>query len=124
MTIDEFKAAVGANPLTNTSGGQKKTRIARKGYKPARTKLHVWTMTLLNPRTAPNPVYDYFHGADNRSVYSARNKLARVLWGIARDMTLDAPPLVPAADDTTAVPTGDETATPLKPKTTKRAKRG
>ncbi len=88
LTVDEFKASVGANPIANTSGDQKKTRMARKGYKPARYRLHMWTTLLLNPVNAPNAVYIYFHGAENRNVYAARNKLARVLWGVARDPNL------------------------------------
>lgn len=124
MTIDEFKAAVGANPLTNTSGDQKKTKIARKGYKPARVLLHLWTIRLLSPTHTPNPVFDYFHGANNRSVFHARTKLARVLWGIARDASLDAAPLDPAAAPDQSVPAVAGTDTPKPTKKKRTTKRG
>ena len=124
MTIDEFKASVGANPITNTSGQRKKTKMSRKGFKPARTKLHFWTMTLLNPKNCPNPVYDYYHGREKRNIFAARNKLARVLWGVAKDVSLDLPAVVPPIIDDQAVPAAAGTDEVKKSTRTKREKRG
>src|SRR5690606_17661957 len=84
MTKDEFRAAVGVNPRTSISGDIDRTRQSRKGYRPARTAMYMWTLNLCSPNSAPNPVRDYY-SAEGRSFAAARNKLARVLWGVARN---------------------------------------
>jgi hypothetical protein len=83
---DEFVAAVGSNPLTHESGSGEKTKTTRKGYRPARAALYMWTLAALGADFAPvRAAYD-----KHTSIYPARTKLARVLWGVARDASLDS----------------------------------
>lgn len=85
MTQDEFVAACGVNAVTKSSGKRDKTgRIIRTGYAPARRYLYVWAMTLMKPNMPPNPVTKWAMDKQ-RTVWQVRTKLARVLYGMARD---------------------------------------
>lgn len=83
---NEFCAAVGTSPKTSASGDDDKTQMNRKGYRPVRGLLHMYAVFLISPNAAPNRI---------RAVHqqlkfpSTRNKLARMLWGIARDETIN-----------------------------------
>ena len=94
MSKDEFVAAVGSGPTTNSSGVRDKTQVQRKGYAPCRQYMYLWTLSLL--RDPQHPITQYFnqqrYGHDSRSIYDARTKFARMLWGRARDARLDPPP--------------------------------
>lgn len=90
LTKDEFKASVGTSPLTNTSGDGTRTRTTPRGYTPAKQAMYLWTMNLIKPSDRPNAVRDYYNNGHN--IYAARTKLARILWGMARDPSLDAEP--------------------------------
>lgn len=86
FSIDEFKAAVGAHPKTRQSGDSITRDKVKKGYRPAMTALRMWTLTLISPKTRDNPVRRYH--ARLKTPYrtqAAVNKLARILWGVARD---------------------------------------
>lgn len=86
FSIDEFKAAVGAHPKTRQSGNTITRDRVKKGYRPAMTALRMWTLTLISPKTRDNPVRRYH--ARLKTPYrtqAAVSKLARILWGVARD---------------------------------------
>ena len=88
---DAFKAAVGCHPLRHESGTMNETRATKRGYKPAKAALHIWTLQLLHPTAPANPIRDYWQRLHNRhnraAVHAARGKLARILNGIARSGT-------------------------------------
>jgi hypothetical protein len=46
-------------------------------------------MNLVRPGS-PNKINRYYQASEDRSFAAARNKLARVLWGVARNQALDA----------------------------------
>lgn len=86
MTVDEFCAAVGTNPLTSISGSRDKTTNPRRGYTPARVHLYLWTLNMV--QMPENPIAEYFERqkarGKQRPIYAARTKLARILWGVAQ----------------------------------------
>ncbi|MBI1257531.1 MAG: transposase [Chloroflexi bacterium] len=82
-TIDEFKAACGVSPHTNSSGGIDKTRLTRRGYQPVRAALHMWAVSMVSPTASENAVRTYYQAVETRTFAAAKNKLARVLWGTA-----------------------------------------
>ncbi len=84
---DEFRAALGVTPKTSISGDIDRTYAARKGFRPARAAVHMWAVALTSPTVAANAVRAYYQ-AKERTFPAARNKLARVLWGVARDPSL------------------------------------
>jgi|GEM_PF-2495052 hypothetical protein len=88
ITKDEFRAAVGVAPSTAITGEDDSTRLTKKGYRPARAAMHLWTLVCLSPNAQDNAIARYFHASDKRSLGAAKNKLARVLWGVARDPKL------------------------------------
>jgi transposase len=79
---DDFAAACGVTPRTNSSGGIDRTRASRSGYVPTRVALHMWALSLLSPNAAPNPIKTA--RANGSQMPACKNKLARVLWGVAR----------------------------------------
>lgn len=89
LSKDQFKAAVGVSPTTSISGDGDKTRTTRRGYQPARVFAHMWTMYLVSPSAAANDVRTYYQASEARSFAAAKNKLARVLWGVAHNPSLD-----------------------------------
>jgi hypothetical protein len=93
ITKDQFRAAVGVAPATAITGESDKTRLIKKGYRPARKAMFLWTLGLLSPTAKPNSVRSYFESSTNRSIGAAKNKLARVLWGRANDASLDICPI-------------------------------
>ncbi len=86
FTADQFRAAVGCHPLRQESGNYSSSRENKAGYRPAKSALHLWTMSLI--RQGENPVARYFYeqkkAGKKAAIHSARGKLARVLSGIAR----------------------------------------
>lgn len=88
FTKDEFTSAVGVSPTTSTSGAGDRTRTTARGYRPIKTLLHLWAMALLSPNMPENPVRTYYQQRE-RPFAAARTKLARVLWGVARNAALD-----------------------------------
>ncbi len=85
-TKDQFKAALGAHPRTRQSGDSVTRDRHKKGYRPAMTTLYTWTMRLIRPAAVSNPVRDYYNATTTRyRMQAAVNKLARILWGVARD---------------------------------------
>lgn len=87
LTKDEFKSAVGSNPLSSESGQANSTKPTRKGYRPSKKQLYLWTMALIRHGKNPIAVYYAAHQNIRRPIYAARNKLARVLWGIIQSNT-------------------------------------
>lgn len=86
MSADEIKAAVGVNPLRSSSGRTDSARHTKRGYRPARTALYLWTMRMLKTENMPNPVSDHRARVETkRDFWAARSKLAAVLAGVARD---------------------------------------
>lgn len=91
MSEAQFTSSLGANPTTITTGDGDYTKAMRKGYKPARGALHMHAFTLLNPKNAPNPVYDYIQRKypgemkAKHKMANARTKLARLLFHVAND---------------------------------------
>jgi hypothetical protein len=86
FTRNEFCAAVGTSPKTSISGDGDSTRSSRKGYRPVRGMLHMYAFGLLSPSAPPNPIRAYHREG---KFAATRNKLARILWGVARDERLD-----------------------------------
>ena len=85
---DGFKAALGTNPQGKSSGARSSAFQSRRGYSPAAGLIHLWAMSLLLGRNRPNPVHTYFEKTTSkRPLAAARNKLARILWGIATTAT-------------------------------------
>ncbi len=84
MTVDEFRAVCGINPSTSTSGSGDKTEASKRGYRPAKKSLFLWTMSLVNPKTKDNPVRDYRAIVKTKQdFWAARSKLAKLLVGVA-----------------------------------------
>lgn len=86
FSIDQFKAAVGAHPKTRQSGDRITHERVKRGYRPAMMALRMWTMNLIRPNAIDNPVKRYHQAL--RTPYrtqAAVGKLARILWGVARD---------------------------------------
>ncbi len=83
---DEFRAACGVTPTTSISGEADRTRNTNRGYRAARVALHLWTLALLSPSVPETAIRTYFQAG--HSMAAAKNKLARVLWGRARDESL------------------------------------
>ena len=82
---NQFAAAVGAVPRTYESGATDKTRLIKKGYRPAVNAVYMWTVRLLSPKIPPNPVREYHKRDDSPGrIYKSRNKLARTLSGVCR----------------------------------------
>ena len=78
-------SAVGAVPRTYESGATDKTRLIKKGYRPAVDAVYLWTMRMTSPNFPPNPVRDYHNRDDKpRRIFKSRNKLARTLSGVCR----------------------------------------
>ncbi len=86
---DEFRAAVGINPRTSISGSGDRTRASRGGYQPVRPALHMWAFSMISPKAPENAVRAYYEAVEARPFAAAKNKLARVLWGVARNPKLD-----------------------------------
>lgn len=86
-TKNQFRAAVGASPNIGYSGTTSKRMGNRLGYKPAKWSLFMWTFGLLNNQSPDNIVRTYYE--QGRTFAAARNKLSRVLWGVARNNRLD-----------------------------------
>jgi hypothetical protein len=84
---NQFRAAVGACPSIGTSGDMTKPMGPRRGYRPAKSALYMWTMTLVSNCAPENRVRTYYE--QGRSFSAAKNKLARILWGVAHDTRLD-----------------------------------
>jgi hypothetical protein len=97
ITRDQFCAAVGVAPATAQTGESDTTRLNKKGYRPARAAMHLWTLGLLSPTAKPNRVRDYFEAKEGRHMGAAKTKLARILWGRANDPLMDDAPLSEAA---------------------------
>ena len=88
MTPDEMRAACGCHPSRQESGKVEEAHEGKRGYRAAKSALHLWTMALLNPRMTPaNVVRDYYDRLKRENhryaVHSARGKLVRILHGIA-----------------------------------------
>lgn len=82
MSKNQFRSAVGAAPNIGTSGGRPVKRTLRKGFRPAMRALHLWTMLLLGSKVEDNVIRAYYRRG--HSFAATRNKLARVLWGVAQ----------------------------------------
>ncbi len=91
FTTDQFRAAVGCHPSRQESGQITEAKATKRGYRPAKAALHLWTIRLLSEDASPqpNPVSTYFKKlkASNNphAIHAARGKLARILSGIARN---------------------------------------
>lgn len=84
MTVDEFRAVCGINPRTSTSGSGDKTEASKRGYRPAKKALFLWTMNLVGPDAKDNPVRDYRATVKTKQdFWAARSKLAKLLVGVA-----------------------------------------
>ena len=93
MTCDQMRAACGCHPSRQESGRVVEAREAKRGYRPAKSALHLWTLALLNPavtpRNAVRDLYDRLKRANHRfAVHSARGKLVRILSGMALNGTV------------------------------------
>lgn len=99
---DDFSAALGVNAVSHQSGDRDSTgKIIRKGYSPARRYSYMWAFTMT--AHPGNQIYDYYHahgGLGHCSIWQLRNKLARILWGKARDASLDTAIPAASADQT------------------------
>ncbi len=89
FSADEFRAAVGCHPSRQESGQITEAKATKRGYRPAKAALHLWTERLLSPAAPqPNPISEYFYRlkAENKpfAIHSTRGKLARILSGLAR----------------------------------------
>jgi len=89
FTADAFRAAVGCHPTRQESGQIQEAKDSKRGYRPAKAALHLWTLRLLQKDVPDdNPVKDYFQRLKDRNnphaIHAARGKLARILSGIAR----------------------------------------
>lgn len=81
---EAFKSALGTNPQGKSSGKTSSAFQSRCGYSPAAGLIHLWTMALMRKSYQPNPVHAYFAKTSSKHpLAAARNKLARILWGIA-----------------------------------------
>ncbi len=115
MTKPEFQAACGVAPLTSISGDGDRTRNTRKGYRPVKWSVHLWAAFMCSPKAAPNPIRTYYQRREatvphkvttrggkrkivNQNFGAAKNKLARVLWGTARNARLDDLPILTESD--------------------------
>lgn len=104
---EAFKSALGTNPQGKSSGRSRSAFQSRRGYSEAARLIHLWTMKLIMKQYRPNPVHDYFARTSSKhKLAAARNKLARILWGIAHHGTpcnwpvlAAAKPSVPTAAD-------------------------
>jgi transposase len=88
LTYDknQFRAAVGGQPKRRESGDSVTYDHTKAGYSPSVTALFMWAQRLLTQDARPNPVSDYFDAVTTpHRMPAAVNKLARILWGIARD---------------------------------------
>jgi transposase len=88
MTPDQFKACIGANPLDNTSGTTGRTKISKKGYKPAREELYTWALGLVTPNAHDNPIRRYHERISKNNKWkpftATKAKLANLISGVAR----------------------------------------
>lgn len=83
---DQFKAAVGAHPKTRQSGNSITRDRVKKGYRPAMTALRMWTLNLIRPNAINNPIQRYYQTCITPyRTQAAVNKLARIIWAVARD---------------------------------------
>ncbi len=92
LSPDEFRAACGCHPSRQESGQVTQAADTKRGFRPAKGLLHMWTIQLLSARISPpNPIRDYFtklKEANNpNAIHAARGKLTRILSGIARNKT-------------------------------------
>jgi len=95
---EAFKAALGTNPQGKSSGRSSSAFQSRRGYSEAARLIHLWTMALIRKQHQPNPVHDYFTRTSSKhKLAAARNKLARILWGIAHHGTPCNWPVLAAA---------------------------
>lgn len=89
MELQTFKATVGAYPQIKESGTTKKSRVAKKGYRPAMKAIHMWAQALVSSTAPDNPVRDYFAGGQKkggRKFSATKAKLVRCLYGVCRSM--------------------------------------
>lgn len=83
LTTDQFKAVCGVNPKSSQSGQRSRTRLTRKGYRPALNALWTWSMYLTSPTAPDNPIKAYHQR--KQDFYATRAKLARLISNVARD---------------------------------------
>jgi hypothetical protein len=82
-----FKATVGAYPQVKESGKIKKSRAAKRGYRPAMKALHMWAQALVRDDAPDTVIKRYFAGGEKnggRKFSATKARLVRVLHGVAR----------------------------------------
>jgi transposase len=90
MSKNQFVACLGLNPRISQSGNKEMTEGNKRGYRPARNAMHLWTMGLIKDEGTTGNVYEKFRRVKERGgkgYAAAKTKLARVLWGVAQDKT-------------------------------------
>lgn len=83
-----FKATVGAYPQIKESGSIKKSRTAKRGYRPAMKAIHMWTQSLLRAGAPDTPIKAYYAGGEKsggRKFSATKAKLVRLLHGVAKN---------------------------------------
>jgi hypothetical protein len=87
LSYNVFKATLGAYPQIKESGKIRKSRAAKRGYRPAMKAVHMWAQLLVR-EDAPNTIIKtYFGGGEKnggRKFTATKARLARVLHGVAK----------------------------------------
>ncbi len=87
MRVPAFRSCLGVTPVLKESGKMKKSRLNRKGYKPAMRALHVWAQLLVSSRAPDNVVKRYFAGGEKeggKKFTTTKARLALALRGVLR----------------------------------------
>ncbi len=90
LSFKVFKATVGTYPQIKMSGKVRKSRAAKRGYRPAMKAIHMWAQLLVREDAPDNAVKRYFAGgekAGGRKFSAAKARLVRVLHGVAKSPT-------------------------------------
>jgi len=87
LTYKVFKATVGAYPQIKESGKVRKSRAAKRGYRPAMKAVHMWAQALVREDAPDTVVKRYFAGGEKnggRKFTATKARLVRVLHGVAK----------------------------------------
>ncbi len=87
ITFKVFKACVGAFPQVKESGNVRKSRTAKRGYRPAMKAVHMWAQALVRDGAPDTVVKTYFAGGEKhggRKFTAAKARLVRMLHGVAK----------------------------------------
>lgn len=88
MSFGAFRSCLGLFPQLKESGRVKKSKAAKKGYRPAMKAIHMWAQQLVKPTAPETVVREYFAGgekAGGRKFSATKARLARSLYGVIKN---------------------------------------